>query len=187
MKIVGFGASSMQGAGDPEGGFFKRVSSFFESAGSHFEFVNLGVGGDTTIQMLERLPRVTKEKPEMTIVLLGCNDMPRVPDASPLNRTSLEQYKTNLSTILSTIQAKRSLFISSFEVDPIKTGISLELFQNYMDGARELAENLGYEIWDLLSETRAQKAEFLATDGVHYNGLGHAYIAGKLISKLQDG
>ena len=48
--IIGFGASSMQGAGDSQGGWFARAETL--SADKRLRWINRGVGGNTTRDML---------------------------------------------------------------------------------------------------------------------------------------
>ena len=172
--LVGFGASSMEGIGDDEGGgFFKRLQASFDQ----FRFVNLGIGGNTTCDMLQRAGELAMYRPYDLIVLLGCNDYPRANDAAPEVRTALEDYAQNLSELLPAIRGQRSLFITSFEVDPIRSGVSAEMFERYISLAREIAVASGYEILDLYRIIKDSGRDYLAADGVHFNAQGHQAIA----------
>ncbi len=180
--IVGFGASSMEGIGDTEkGGFFNRIQP---ALGDH-HFVNLGIGGHATRDMLQRAAEVTTYQPYDLIVLLGCNDYPRANDAYPHVRASLEEYATNLSQLLPLIKSQRSLFITSFQVDPVRSGVSAETFARYISRAHAIALDSGYEVLDLYTIVKASGRDYLAADGVHFNPQGHQLIADLVTNRLQ--
>lgn len=62
------------------------------------ETVNLGVGGDTTEGLIERLDSVSAEDPDTVVLLIGTNDI--------ANRRAVEQIVRNIETILVTIRAE---------------------------------------------------------------------------------
>ncbi|WP_291055988.1 GDSL-type esterase/lipase family protein [Herbiconiux sp.] len=61
------------------------------------ETVNLGVGGDTTEGLIERLDTVAAEDPDTVVLLIGTNDI--------ANRRAVEQIVRNIETILVTLRA----------------------------------------------------------------------------------
>jgi lysophospholipase L1-like esterase len=108
--IVGFGASSVQGVRDPEGGFMARLTQALPRR-PDIRLMNLGIGGHTTRDMLQRIPAVEAIAGREVVVLLGCNDVPRANDNSPARRTTLQEYAANLRAIL---PASRASARSSF-------------------------------------------------------------------------
>ena len=179
--ILGFGASSMQGVKDSKGGFLRRLEQNLNRDSKKFNVVNLGVGGDTTRDMLARIDVVEKHQPNCAIILLGCNDMPRAGDGESARRTSLEEYAANLKRIFPKLRSKRSIFLTSFYVKWIKE----DLFVQYMETAKTLAA--GYEIWDLFHDSRPLLSNYLADDFVHFNDEGHQYICDHLLKILATG
>ena len=179
--IVGFGASSMQGCHDTQGGFLKRLDLALNKETKHYNVINLGIGGNTTRDMVARVDDVMKYKPDCTILLLGCNDMPREGDTSPLQRTTLDEYRDNLKILLPKLLSTRNIFITSFYVKWIKE----DTFTRYMNAAQELAEAHNYEIWDLLTESRPLLPGLLFTDYSHFNDSGHQFICEHLAHMLQ--
>lgn len=178
--LIGFGASTMQGAGDPEGGFLKRMAPHLPD----WRVLNHGIGGDTTRDMLLRAPAVHAIGADATVVLLGCNDLPRARDGSPDRRTTLADYRGNLEQILAIVKAKRSLFVTSFRVSEEKTGVSSDLLRPYMQTAMEVARAHGYDAWDLFSDTFNDGPRFWAADGMHYNAAGHQHLADRVLQWL---
>jgi lysophospholipase L1-like esterase len=176
--VLGFGASSMKGAGDSQGGFLKRME---RATAGRARFLNAGVGGDTTRDMMARLASVRGSGHSLTIIMLGCNDMPRRGDGQPGRRTALAEYAGNLRAIFATLASARSIFATSFQVDWAATGIEPELFDRYMQAAKDAAT--GYELWDLHAESASYGPAFLAKDGVHYNDAGHQHLAATLLAR----
>ena len=182
--LVGFGASTMQGVGDPAGGFMTRLRQ--QLAGRGTAVVNLGIGGNTTRDLVRRLPQVAAHQPCAVVVLLGCNDMPRRNDGKPEIRTTVDEYRANLARIFPAVRGTRSLFVTSFMVDEARVGVTREVFTQYMDAAVAAATAAGFSTWDLFRESLAFDGGFYAPDGLHYNGDGHAFIAAR-VATLLDG
>lgn len=166
----------MRGVGDSQGGFMTRLAAAFAHT-PDIRLHNLGIGGNTTRDMLHRVPDVEAVTPREIIVLLGCNDVPRANDKSPANRTSIDQYAANLSAILPRIKGERCLFISSFRVCDQRTGVSLGTLRQYMEVAIATARQNDYEVWDLFADSFDKASTYWAPDGMHFNDAGHQMIA----------
>jgi len=182
--LVGFGASSMQGVGDSQGGCLRRVDLHCRERGLPVNVVNKGIGGQSTAHMLARIDALAPLRPYDLVVILGCNDLPRARDGNPAIRSSLDGYTDNLRRLLPAIRGRRSLFISSFAVSEERTGITPALFADYMDAVTGLARTSGYDIWDLYRETKDTVTLLLAADGLHFNDQGHALIAARVSAWL---
>lgn len=184
IKLIGFGASTMQGVGDLQGGFFKRLEPKLAAAGAPRECINFGIGGHSTRDMLVRMTDVRPHLPSAGIVILGCNDLPRERDAHPQNRLSVEDYATNLTTILKELYHPDSIFVSSFRVHPEKTGVQPGTFAEYMGVALKVAAAQGFTIWDLYAESASFGDKYYAPDGMHYSDTGHEFIAERLCKMI---
>jgi len=183
--LVGFGASSMQGVGDSQGGFLARVAAHCQSRALPVTVINKGIGGQSSPAMLARTGELTALRPYDLVVILGCNDLPRARDRNPAARTSFDTYTDNLRRLLAALPGGgRSLFISSFAVSEKHTGIAPALFSDYLNAATDIARAQRYDIWDLFNETRAGTAPLLAADGLHFNDTGHALIASRVLDWL---
>lgn len=178
-RIVGFGASSVRGASDPEGGFLARL----QVLAPELEVVNKGIGGNSTQHMLARAGELEELRPYDLIVMLGCNDLPRTPESYAENRNDLAAYTRNLEELLPRIKSRggRNLFISSFPVCRERVGIEPALFAEYMGAALGVARAQGFEIWDLYAEILASGRDYLSADGLHYGAEGHAMLAERLL------
>ena len=180
-KLIGFGASSVEGVGDTQGGFFQRLERKLADAGRPRECLNQGKGGDTTRDMLARLDRVRPHLPGKVIVLLGSNDMPRDRDGAPANRVSLDTYVENLEQLLSVLGGPEAIFVSSFAVCSDRTGVQSVTFATYMKVALKIATRRGMMVWDLYAESLKWGDRYLGEDGLHYNDAGHEMMAERLL------
>jgi lysophospholipase L1-like esterase len=183
--ILGFGASSMQGVGDSAGGFFKRLENLVHKQNPNTRFLNQGIGGNTTVDMLNRLGEAISAKANVTIVLLGCNDLPRTPDSTPKRRTDLTTYRTNLDALFSKLKTDPCLFVTSFAPQFQQTGIKPDLFSQYMNEAISSAKKADWPIWDLYRESLSWPSSFYAPDGIHASDAAHEQIAQSLFTQLQ--
>lgn len=178
ITVLGFGASSMQGVGDSQGGFLKRL------ARPGITVVNHGVGGNTTRDMMARLDGARAVKRDWSVILLGCNDMPRRDDGEPGRRTKLEEYRRNLTTIFNALRSRDNLFITSFLVRD-SVGIDPRLFADYMRVAIEEATAAGgYRIIDLYAASKDFGSRYWADDGIHFNDAGHQSICDLVLKQI---
>jgi len=179
-KLIGFGASTAQGSCDSQGGFLKRLERKLIAAGKPRECLNLGIGGNTTRDMVARLDQVKPHLPCPAIIILGCNDLPRVAEVNPA-RTSLGEYTKNIETILQFFAGPETIFVSSFVVDLPRVGIAPETFSSYMDAALKFAASLKLTVWDLYTESLAFDGKYLSPDRIHFSDEGHEFIANRLL------
>jgi len=177
----------MQGVGDSQGGFFARLTRQLQPAHPDWTFVNLGIGGDTTSDMLKRIDAVEAHRPFTSVIILGCNDVPRDNDRSPDRRNSPADYLANLESIFAKLYTPGSLFIASFPSDGTRSGVQRVTMDRYIIPATALARRFGFAVWDLYSEMKANSAlpDLWASDGNHFNDAGHAMIAERVVGMLR--
>lgn len=185
-KLLGFGASTMQGVGDSQGGFFKRLERKLATASNPRECLNFGVGGNSSADMLARFDEVRAHLPCPAIILLGSNDIPRDNDAWPQNRLGAAAYEANLEKMFPVFSDPQTIFVSSFLICPKRTGMHPETFVRYMEIALRLAARNGMTIWDLYNESLHLGDEYFADDGVHYNDAGHEFIASGVFDLMKS-
>ncbi len=187
--LLGFGASTMQGVGDTSaGGFFTRASRAESMQRRYANFINHGIGGNTVADMLARVDKAVDAAglDYDVVVILGCNDVPRDRDGNPAVRSTPQAYAATLAQMFPRVKSPkgRSLFISSFAVSYEKTGVCTDVFSQYMDPAMKLAQQAGYEVWDLWRATEPVAPRYWATDGLHFNDAGHQYIADGVVARF---
>lgn len=178
--LIGFGASTVEGTGDSQGGFFKRLQEKYQTRQPELQMTNAGRGGETVYQMLKRAVKLDPARQFDVVVLLGCNDVPRANDATPGSRSEKDDYARYLASLFYYLKGRRSLFVTSFLVSEKLTGIPTALFGEYAGLARSLAYSSHFDIWDLYGETRENVSQYWAEDGLHFNDAGHALIAEKV-------
>ncbi len=89
-------------------------------ANLELQFINRGVGGDTTRNMLERFDRdIVAHKPNWVSIAIGVNDVWRFFDPEPNDAVSLEEFEVNYRKLLEPLQQKSGLIlVSPFLIEP---------------------------------------------------------------------
>jgi lysophospholipase L1-like esterase len=123
-----------------------------------FRFVNLGVGGDLSFNIVRRLPRVIAMQPDRVIVLIGTNDILAsvFPNFGRIVRLwkglsdepTAQRFRDNLSLIARTLRQETGARIALSSVapvgedphsaDPVQSRIN-ELFAAYNGAIREVS------------------------------------------------
>lgn len=124
MTICIFGDSITWGAYDPEqGGWATRLRNYFELQNEGVDVYNLGVSGDTTDDLLERIEaEATSREPDLIIFAIGVNDAQFIYSKN-ITRVLLGEFQQNLTELL-TIAKKFTnniVFVGLTRVDESKT------------------------------------------------------------------
>jgi lysophospholipase L1-like esterase len=125
------------------------------------ETVNLGVGGDTTEGLIERLDAVAAEDPDVVVLLIGTNDV--------ANRRGIEQVVRGIETILVNIRAALP-----------DTRI---LVQSVMPRGAEYAEfvkEINRHVWQFAATVRAHYLDLWPVMAVEGGELNPAYAVDRL-------
>lgn len=179
-RAFSFGASTAQGSKDDEGGgFIVRLGKRMEAEGIG-RAENFGIGGETTDDMVRRLPSVPVEDPsDIAVVTLGINDVPRSPDGAPEKRVPLDRHDANVHAIIEDLKARcRVLYVTQYPVNFADRGLDRALVDSYVNVGRQVAHELRVDILDIHAETDdAKYRAYIHADGMHFNSDGHAWIA----------
>ena len=147
-----------------------------------------GTQGGTTRNVLEHLDEwVLNRDPDIVHLNAGLHDLAREVGPGPENRVPLEEYRTNLREILSTLQDKtraRLIFGLTTPVDlerqrEVDYGINRinEDVLKYNQAAAEVAAELQVEINDLYQVVVDHGVEkMLGPDEVHFTEEGSAIL-----------
>ena len=162
--------------------------------GSNINFVNKGVGGNRTTEILNRLQSdVLDMHPQVVTLLIGVNDVWRFYEF-PASKRGIyaEQYRENLKKIIEPILASgaKMLVMTPYMVDtnpnePMRTQV-LE----YAAICKEVAESYGIEtielqpVFESLMQNGLTSYE-LSGDRVHPKVTGHAAIALELLKHFK--
>ncbi len=138
----------------------------------HFMFVNRGVSGDRTWELLSRWQKDTiDQQPDIMTLMIGVNDCWRRYDAN--DPTSVEDYESNLRTLLEDVKAHTTaklLMIEPFLVHE-DTDLWREDFYLKIDAFRRVAREYAdaYLPMDGLIAMLCveQPPKYWSADGVH--------------------
>ena len=193
LKLVAFGDSLIYGFGDGVGGGWverlRRQWMLPESAG-HVLY-NLGVRGDRTYQVAQRLENEFRQRgelrnrvPDAIILSVGLNDSARVQSFTGRSYTDFEHFKTVLDNLLNLSQQLCPvIFVGMVPVDESKMPFQDCLYYSHADQYRykeatKLACELrGIPYLDIFDKWLARGniwcSSCLTADGLHPNAAGY--------------
>jgi lysophospholipase L1-like esterase len=181
--VASFGASTAQGAGDNEqGGFIERLGRLL-----NIPSLNFGIGGNTTRDMLERLPDLVIPADGLIVVTLGNNDVARVGEDDNPKRVSLLEHQKNVAEIIAQLKQQAAvLYMSQFPVDYAARHLDGVVVESFV--AAGLAAAAAADLPCLAVRPHLDSLErwqdLLAADGLHFNAQGHAVLARLLSERI---
>ncbi len=203
MQIIVFGDSIVRGASDRKnGGWVQLLKSYVENKSDFNDTVyNLGSGGDSSSDILERFEQELKHRSKradknIVIVSVGVNDSYYFEEDEKKTNVSEAQYQKNPKKLIAIARkyTKSVFFIGLLPVDnarvqPIpwhkEVSYSYENCEKYNELAKEVCrkENVAFlDIFGFLVKTNYKK---LLADGVHPNSAGHRKIFGLVLNFLK--
>ena len=192
-KILAFGDSITWGAVDPDcGGWVGRLKTLLEvESNFEIEVYNLGISGETTNDLLERLESETKarlkEDQEITFIFaIGINDSLFIHSKNGLN-IKPEKTKENIQKIISIAQqfSPRIIFVGLTPVDEVQTApipwntdksYKNEYIKEYNEVIKSICKEKDIPFVDIFEKWIESDYKKLLIDGVHPNPDGHKVI-----------
>lgn len=124
MNICIFGDSITWGAYDPQnGGWVNRLRNYFEEQGGDSDVYNLGISGDSTTDLLERIEIEAKSREaNMIVFAIGVNDAQFIHSTNS-NRISDSDFENNIEKLFEIAKkfTSKIIFIGLTLVDETKT------------------------------------------------------------------
>ena len=184
-----FGDSLVYGMGDSiDGGWVSRLQHKIKGKN---KFLNFGIPGDTSKDLLERIDEELKDScPDIAIVLIGANDS-QYKNSTDNVLIGTEQYEKNLQKIIEKIKkyTNEIIFVGLPKMDnDITTNWNYiynfcnENLQKYDNIIKQFCEKNSFKyiyIFDLLDKSDL-------SDGAHPNETGYEKIAEKIEKFLRD-
>ena len=192
MKIV-FQGDSITDAGrdkrnyhDMGNGYPKYASALIAEAFPHveFEFINMGIGGNRTCQLFDRLyTDAIAFEPDIISILIGINDIWHRHGAGRIETTD-EQVATNYRAILERLKKQthaKIVMLSPFLLDNEEKEAWRPELERLLPIIRSLADEFAdvYIPLDKLFEEALKtqpEPKFYSADGVHPNANGAEFI-----------
>ncbi len=199
MTILYFlGDSITYGAWDTKGGWVERLRDYYDKKAVNdrdyfMMFYNLGVSGDNSVSLLERLEReVTPrlkllEKEEKVIVIeIGGNDAVFRPSMNS-NWVSKQEFEQNVKKLvevskllagtialigIGVIDENNKIFLE-YEPDFV---FSEAAFREYDEILKRTAKQLGIHYINISKKLAKHNLKEVLDDGVHFNSKGHAIV-----------
>jgi lysophospholipase L1-like esterase len=201
-KIVALGDSLIYGFGDPDGGGWverlRRLWMLPDSPG-HVVY-NLGVRGDRTMQVQQRLEMEFRHRgelrnrvPDLIILSVGVNDSSRVGKLDGKNYTDFYKFEAEITILLEQAQQLCPvLFVGMVPVNESKMPFADCLYYNHADQykykevTRLACVERGIPYLDIFQLWMKQGDSWLcdriSEDGLHPNSLGYQTLLENVIN-----
>jgi lysophospholipase L1-like esterase len=144
------------------------------------EAVNLGVGGDTTEGLIERLDQVAELDPDTVVLLIGTNDV--------ANRRAVEQVVRNIETIL--VNLRQALPEARILVQSV-----LPRGREYAEFVKEINRHVWQfsatvrahylDLWPVMAEADGELNPAYTEDRLHLNAAGYDAWLSELVPALE--
>lgn len=141
LKIVAIGDSLVYGYGDPVGGGWVERLRRLWMADADRALYNLGIRGDRTVQVIERLEaefcrrgELKNRLPDLIVLSVGVNDSARLRRADGKLFTEFETFKVLMGELLEKAQKLAPvLFVGMVPVDETKMPFLDCFYYNHFD------------------------------------------------------
>lgn len=194
MNILIFGDSITWGAYDPEqGGWVTRLRNYFEAKDNDTDVYNLGISGDATADLLNRVEVEAKSRePNLIIFAIGINDAQFIHSTNGL-RVSPDEFQQNLAKLLAIAKkfTDKVVFVGLSKVDESKTTpIPWNTDKSYTN---ENIERLDNAIKKFCEDNKLKFIPMESVvgnddliDGLHPNTQGHIKIFNQMKSEVES-
>ncbi len=197
-RIVALGSSSIHGRGDSElGGFIHRLRLWHEAQGPRNFVYQLGIFGETTDRLIQRLSiEAGARRPHLIILYPGFNDIRREGAESSENAVSIEDYSSSMAALVeSALKISPTLMLTGFPFDEAKTRpyLSSDWYYlrsdaaRYTDVLRQVCAERSCLVLDCFANWGSDDiSDLLAEDGLHCNPKGHERLYRELREFLEE-
>ena len=151
-----------------------------------FEFVNLGISGNRTADLVSRLESdFVDVQPDIVSVMIGINDVWRQFDtpAMPDYQVMPEEYEENLEKMIAMIPKKvKGVFIlTPYYMEPNRADKMRARMDEYVAICKKLAEKHSFTLVDFQKVyedyCKIRHSSYIAWDRVHPNQVGATLMA----------
>ena len=204
MNICVFGASITYGSGDTNGGWVQRIRKLLDEKNlsdpdAYFLVYNLGIGGNTTEDLLERFKfeleqRIDEDEKTVIIFSIGGNDSVYLIKEKH-NRVPIDKFEKNINKLIFQTRkyTKDITFIGLTPADKKKTSpvpwdaniIYNNIYiERYNSKLKEICQKEKIRFINLYSKLIKMDYKKLLEDGLHPNSNGHEWMAKKIIDSI---
>jgi lysophospholipase L1-like esterase len=196
MRVLVFGASTVQGFWDSQGGWADRLKKYYDEiqlkdlSQDIPHVMNLGISNDGSAKLLKRIGaecEARRNQKGLAIIISVGSNSAAILNGQPV--ASIEQYKDEMEKIVSTAKryTDKIMLVGLPAVDEPKTTpvswidmhFKNDRIAEFEAAAGQLAGEQGIPFVPIHSAMLAEGTNLIAGDGLHPNDYGH-----QLISKL---
>ncbi len=157
-------------------------------ANLELQFLNRGVGGDTTRNMLMRFDRdIAAHEPDWVSVAIGVNDVWRFFDPEPNDAVLLDEFEANYRKLLEPLHQKAGLIlVSPFLIEPNRNDPFRARVDQYSAVVKRLALEFGalFVPFQEAFDASSLEPSAFSDDRVHPNETGSQLMAATFLRAI---
>lgn len=175
-KLIILGDSLTEGYGVAQAAAFPAlIQKKAEAEKLNWTIISSGSSGSTSASGLQRIKWISKDKPDMVLVLLGSND--------GLRGLKLEETEKNIARVIEWAQQnKLSLALGQLHVPP---NYGEDYFKKFSSIYPRLSKKYKIPLLPFLLDKVAGDKSLNLADGIHPNEAGHKIVADGLYTPLK--
>jgi acyl-CoA thioesterase-1 len=174
FRIIAVGDSLTAGYGlNLSESYPAQLNEKLQKAGKNVEVINMGVSGETTAGLLDRVDFILSQNPEMILITIGGNDA--------LRALPLQQTENNISKIIHAFKKKvpeSKIYLANIQA-PGNLGFT------YTSRFNKIFKNVASEedvnLVQFVEPEVFTKDDLMQNDGIHPNKDGYEVIVSKYI------
>lgn len=197
IKIAAIGDSIVYGRHDTgHGGWIGRLRASLEHLNPMSSLFNLGIGGDTAANVLQRVhSEVPPRRVDSAILGVGTNDA-RIPIAAGAHesQTAKSDFERTYREILSTLTEDMGLSVLVCPIFPVDEArsrplgnfiylneINRDFFSSQRAISAEFERAMFVDTWDEFSSDAT-----LFSDGIHLSAKGHSLVSDIFLERVRS-
>lgn len=164
---------------------------------NEYEFINRGIGGDRSIDLLARIKRdMINLKPDIMSILVGVNDVWAELDTG--NGVSAEKYEYYLNIVIDDVlTALPDIKLMIMEPFVLRGSVTEDTWKEFRSGvegiaaaAKRVADSRGIKFVPLMQKfdemAKVTSEDYCTVDGVHPTAAGHELIKREWIKAFNE-
>ena len=159
-----------------------------------FEFIDLGISGNRTENLVERLERDFVDiQPDIVSIMIGINDVWRQFDCPAMQKdhVGLEEYESNIEEMILRVKDKvKGIFIlSPYIIEPLREDMMRARIDEYVAVCKKLANKHGCRFVDFQQMyedyCKIRHSSYIAWDRIHPNQVGATLMAKEFLKQCE--
>lgn len=145
---------------------------------SDFEFMNMGINGETSRDGIHRIGEVVQENPDVIVIGFGTNDLID-------EKVTEEEYLSNLTRFIDELGMNETILLTPAYINTPE--VSTTILEGYVSVVKRIGKQMNVSVIDSYHHFMVYpaKEEFLSFDGIHLSEAGYDFLAALIAKNIK--